>query len=411
MTPWPRDGLSSAGSSIRSNRMRGSARFRCFIRLRVKLNGVAQRLTLLGALLGTGCGSGQPALPEIGDGPPRDALGRTLDISSPVERVICSGAGCLRLLTYLQAQDRIVAVDSIERSGSPLNARPYAIANPQFKKYPLFGEFRGWDNPELIASLDPAPQLIFKIVGGRGQHPAQLQKKTGIPVIPLQYGNLSESREILNRNLRVMADIVGKRQRAEEVIGFFDTLERDLRRRTRDIPDALRPACYVGGVGQSGPHGLQSTDPSFEPFAFVSARNVAAPTGRRAHPAHAVVAKEQLIVWDPAVVFVDISTLRLGAGADAMAQLRNDPAFRNLTAVKEGRVYGLFPHNSYNRNIEIVYANAYFVGSVLYPDRFADITPMAKAEEIATFLNGGPAFEILNQELGGMGFRRIPLEK
>ena len=79
-----------------------------------------------------------------------DALGRRVQVPEHVERVICSGSGCLRLLTYLQAQDKIVAVDDIERRRRRLDARPYALANPQFKTYPMFGEFRGHDHPELI---------------------------------------------------------------------------------------------------------------------------------------------------------------------------------------------------------------------------------------------------------------------
>ncbi len=340
----------------------------------------------------------------------RDALGKGLTVSSKVDRVICSGSGCLRLLTYLQAHDRIVAVDSIELRGSPLDARPYAIANRQFKTYPLFGEFRGFDNPELIAGLHPQPQYIFKMLAGRGQNPAALQKKTGIPVISLEYGNLTHDRRILNRSLRMMGSIVGKTHRAEEIIAYFDELEHDLNERTRDLPIAPKPVCYIGGIGQSGPHGLQSTDPSFTSFAFVNARNAAVALSANKTLEHAMISKEQIIVWNPDIIFVDISSLRLAAEANAVAQLRNDPAYRRLKAVRTGQVYGLFPHNSYNRNFETVFANAYYVGTVLYPDRFADIEPMRKAEEIAEFMNGGPAFESLNREFGGLGFTRIPME-
>jgi ABC-type Fe3+-hydroxamate transport system substrate-binding protein len=43
-----------------------------------------------------------------------DAAGRNVSLPPAVEHVICSGAGALRLLTYLQCQDRIVAVDDME---------------------------------------------------------------------------------------------------------------------------------------------------------------------------------------------------------------------------------------------------------------------------------------------------------
>ncbi len=338
-----------------------------------------------------------------------DAAGRTVTVPQTVERVICSGPGCLRLLTYLQAQDRIVAVDSIELRGAPIDARPYAVANPQFKTYPLFGEFRGRDNPELIAGLTPQPQVIFKTFAGRGHDPELLQTKTGIPVVVLEYGNLTYGRAQLNHSLRLMADLTGTARRAQEVIAFFDALEADLRRRTENIPTGRRPSCYVGGLGRSGPHGLQSTEPSFAPFAFTHARNVAAPEATQKPVSHATVAKEQIIFWDPEVIFVDVSTLRLDAGASALDQLRSEPVYQGLSAVRNGEVYGLFPYNSYTQNFEAVFANAYYVGKVLYPERFADVDPMDTAEEIAVFLNGGPAFETLNTQFDGLGFSRLPV--
>jgi len=340
-----------------------------------------------------------------------DMAGRTTTIPQKVDRVICSGSGCLRLLTYLKAHDRIVAVDSIEIKGSPIDARPYAIANPQFKDYPLFGEFRGHDNPELIAGLDPQPQVIFKAFAGRGQDPDQLQTKTGIPVITLEYGNLTYGREQLNRALRLMAEVMGETRRAEAVISYFNALEQDLKRRTQDVPLDQRPTCYVGGLGQAGPHGFQSTEPSFAPFVFTNARNVAAPSPGEKPLSHATVAKEQIVFWNPSVVFLDVSTLRLGSGsgASALEQLRTDAAYQGLSAVREDKVFGLFPNKSYNENFDAVFANAYYVGKVLYPEKFADVDPMTKAEEISTFLNGGPAFESLNQQFDGLAFSRIKI--
>lgn len=339
-----------------------------------------------------------------------DMAGRGVIIPQKVDRVICSGSGCLRLLTYLQAHDRIVAVDSIELKGSPIDARPYALANPQFKTYPLFGEFRGQDNPELIAGLKPQPQVIFKTFSGRGQDPDHLQAKTRIPVIALECGNLTYGRAQLNRALRLMAQVMDENARADEVIALFDTLEQDLRQRTKDIPPEQQPSCYVGGLGQAGPHGFQSTEPSFAPFVFTGARNVAAPSSGSEMRSYATVAKEQIIFWNPDVIFLDLSTLRLGSGASAMDQLLTDPSYRGLSAVRNGAVFGLFPYNSYNQNFEAVFANAYYVGKILYPDRFKDVQPLEKAEEISRWLNGGPAFEILNKQFKQLGFRQIRME-
>lgn len=337
-----------------------------------------------------------------------DSYGREVIIPGDVDRVICSGPGCLRLLTYLQAQDAIVGVDSIEKRDARIDPRPYALANPQFQEYPLFGEHRGRDSPELVAGLDPQPQVIFKTYPDSGTDPDKLQEKTGIPVITLNYGNLTFAREELDSSLRLMGSIMGKKERAEQVVSYFDELQQDLHKRTKDIQEQDRPTCYIGGIAYRGPHGFQSTEPSYSPFEMINARNVAGElTSERERMDHATISRENIIMWDPEVIFLDLSTLRLEQEANALDQLRTDPAYANLSAANADQIYGVFPHNFYTQNFESVLANAYFIGTVLYPDRFQDIDPMDKAEEISKFLNGARAFEEMNQQFGGQGFSRI----
>lgn len=366
---------------------------------------------ILGNLLSLALGLSLCAGPLLAQNPPKsqikDASGRIVKVPVPAQRVICSGAGCLRLLTYLGAQNRVIGVDSSDKQAAPVESRPYAVANPQFKKLPLFGEGRGIDNLELIATI--CPQLIFKVTGGPGQSPQALETATGVPVVALNYGNLSFGRNDFNASLRLMGRIMGRDRRAAEVIAYVDGLERDLRQRTAGLK--RRPSCYVSGLANAGPHGLQSTDPNFAPFIFTNVNNAAAGLSTKAKPLnHAVVAKEQIITWDPEVIFLDVSSLRLSAGAGALDQLRRDPTYRNLRAVRTGRIYGLLPNNSYNANYECILANAYYVGKVLYPERFKDIDPLKKAEEIATFMNGRPAIAQINRQYGNQALRQIRLK-
>ncbi|MDY6831358.1 MAG: iron ABC transporter substrate-binding protein [Thermodesulfobacteriota bacterium] len=342
-----------------------------------------------------------------------DMLDRQVTVPAHVKRVICSGSGCLRLLVYLQAQDRVVAVDSAEKGGLPFSAdaRPYAVAHPELQALPLFGEFRGHDNPELIAALSPRPQVIFKTYAARDGGAESLQAKTGIPVVGLGYGDLTGNRPELDRSLRIMGQALGVKDRAETVIAFFDGLAADLERRVKTVADADRPTTYIGGLAQRGGHGFASTEPAYAPFTFLSARNVAGKLAKSGKgDSHAVVSKEQLLMWNPEILFLDISTAKLQAGANGLEELRSDPAYQALTAVKKGRVFGVFPYNFYTQNFESIFANAYFIGKTLYPGAFADIDPMAKAEEIAVFLNGGPAFEVINQGYDNLGFSQVTLQ-
>lgn len=342
-----------------------------------------------------------------------DFLGRDVVIPAQVDRVICSGSGCLRLLVYLQGHDRVVGVDSAEKGGLPFSgdARPYAVANPGLSNHPLFGEFRGHDNPELIAALDPQPQVILKTSAARDGGIDTLQAKTGIPVVGLGYGNLTHGRGEFDQTLRLMGQVLGLEDRAETVIAYFNDLQADLQQRAAAIPPDKRPSTYIGGLAQRGGHGFVSTEPSYAPFVFLKAHNVAGDLAKDGENAsHATVSKEQILIWDPQIIFLDISTTRLQAGANGLEQLRTDPAYQALSAVHAGNVYGVFPYNFYTLNFESVFANAYFIGTVLYPEQFADIDPMAKAEEIAVFLNGGPAFTQINDHFDNMGFSRIAVD-
>lgn len=342
----------------------------------------------------------------------RDALGREQTVPLHPERVLCSGSGCLRLLVYLGAQDRVVAVDSIEHRTRVADARPYAVANPQFRDLPLFGEFRGQDNPELVAGLDPQPQLIFKTYSESGYDAVQLQEKTGIPVVVLDYGDLGRNRGAFYETLRLMGTVLGVEERAEAVIRFFEEAIADLIRRAGEVPEAERRSCYVGGIGSRGTHGFQSTEPGYPPFLFLSARNVAAdPAKGDKQLRQADIAKEQLLLWDPELVFLDLGTLGSGKEANGLIELRTDPVYRSLSAVSGGNVHGVLPYNSYTTNYGSVLADAYFIGTVLYPDRFSDVRPEAKADEIYTFLVGKPLFAQLDEAFEGLVFKKIPLEE
>ena len=339
-----------------------------------------------------------------------DSAGRQVEIPETVEHVICSGPGALRLLTYLEAQDKIVAVDDMEKQRPQFDARPYALANPRFKDYPIFGEFRGHDHPERILTLAPLPQVIFKTYPTMGHDPVELFQKTGIPVIVLNYGNLGRHRDALFQSLHIMGEVMDKRQRAENVIAFFTRSIADLQARTADIPQYGRPGCFVGGIAYRGPHGFQSTEPAYPPFAFVNARNLAhdpAMSGRALQ--HSSIAKEKIVTWDPDYLFLDLSTLQMGDKAGGLFELKTDPAYRHLTAVQNGRVYAVLPYNWYTQNFGSILANAYFIGKLLYPEKFADIDPVAKADEIYTFLVGKPVFGMLNAAFEGLAFQPVPL--
>lgn len=330
-----------------------------------------------------------------------DSYGNSVLIPDQVGQIICSGAGALRLAVYLQVIDRVIAVDDMEGRRSNTHARPYALAYPELQDLPLFGAFRGDDSPELILGLDPQPQVVFKTFPESGVNPQELEAKTGIPVVALSYGDLLTGRDDLYGSLRIMGEVLGVSAHAEAVIAFIESHIFDLKSRCSKVVEAT---CYIGGVAKKGLQGITSTEISYPPFIFTGANQL--PDGGE-HTVHTVISREQLIDWNPDILFIDVSSLMLQDTSNVLYELQNREYYRNLKAVRNGMVYGLLPYNLYTQNFGSILADAYFVGSVICSNAFDDIDPAEKADEIYKFLVGKPVFEEMSASFEHAAFQRI----
>lgn len=313
-----------------------------------------------------------------------DMAGRQVEVPSRVDRVVGIEAGALRLLVYLDVVDRVVGVEDYERTD---NLRPYILAHPELSNRTVIGPIHGGD-AELITSANP--QVIFWTYTEAGDA-QDLQDKTGIPVVVIEYGDLDDQREIFFDALRLMGRILGEEDRAEDLVSYFESTIRDLGRRTVDAGES--GSCYVGGVSYRGSHGILSTEPRYAPFLFLGVENVASDLGVE----HAFVDAEALIEWNPDTIFVDEAGYSL-----VMQDFRNNTAFGTMKAVREGSVYGVLPYNYYTANYGTILANAYYVGKVLYPEAFSDIDPEEKADEIYLELLGKGVYGRMEALFGGL---------
>ena len=356
-----------------------------------------------------GCGHTQIALEPIRTIEQWEAYRQQGLVPEQIDSVYCSG-GTLRLVVYLDCVDKVFCVDSNERKSSERSGmKAYLTAHPEFQDLPIAGETSGRDNPELLLSQKTPPQLIVKADTGAGYDPVELTRRTGIPVLLIPMRDPTTSHDEFDAGLRLLGTVLGKRDRAEEVIAFFDREISELRKRTEKIT-GVKPLAYVGGVSFGGSHGFHSSEAGYPPFTLVG---VNSPLAEKANDPllgnrHAVLAKEKILEWNPDILFLDLGTLVLGASS-GLEELRTDPTYRSLTAVQKGNVYALLPNTFYFVNHDAVLANAWFVGSVLYPDRFSEIDPHKKADEIFTFLVGKPVFHELDNALQNLALRRISL--
>jgi len=339
-----------------------------------------------------------------------DDLGREVVIPADVRTVALTGAGSARYMVYLQSQDMITGVDITDSTTDPnTETRPYMLAYPEITNLTLLAPVRATINAENALNISP-DVILFSTEGAEGAVIAdEATAKTGIPVVCFEEYEPSDDFDKFSSNMRLLGQVVGKEERAEEVISFFGDMRDDLVARTPDLSMDEKPVVYIGGVSNRGTHGMLSTKPEFVGFTLLSAnQKVADVPATNLGTASANIAKEKILEWDPDIIFVDLGTLN-AEGGGALVELKNDPSYQSITAVINGDVYTVMPDTAAKSNHGTSFANAYFVGTILYPEQFSDINPTAKADEIYTFLVGEPVFAKMNANTGGLAYQKIDL--
>jgi len=322
----------------------------------------------------------------------KDMTGRQVELSAPASRIVAIGPGALRLCAYFKDPSLIVGIEQFDIDSSI--GRPYLIANPAYANLPVIGPGGPNNGPDPEQLLLVRPGVIFSTYGSDRAFTDNLQGKTRIPVVALSYGETGVFDPAVYDSIRIIGQVIGREEKAEEIVAYMERCRLDLHARTKDIPDSHRPKVYVGGVNMKGAHGIESTQGDYPLFNAVNARNVVDELGRRGA---LMVDKEKLIQWNPDIIFIDEGGLELVR----QDYQKNKPFYQVLGAVKKGQIYGQLPYNYYTTNIDTAIANAYYIGKVLYPDHFADIDPVAKANEIYEFLVGQGVYVQMAADYGG----------
>ena len=362
---------------------------------------------MLAVIVSAGCVTTDS--PQSGEGMVTitDAFGREVTIPENPEKIAVVGSGSMRYFMYLGLDtDMFVAVDAQDGRlySYSFEQRPYALAHPELKEKQAVGPTKGVvDNEKLLMS---GAEVLF--MGGSTSSNAEvaneIQEKTGIPVVMFYVGNYVTDSEEIQDSLLMLGEILGKEQRAKDLIAYFDAVEDDLQKRVKGL--SADETVYVGGVAYNGVHGLDGTDPTYYPFAVLNLKNAASEVSSVSQTGYAQISKEKLLEWDPDFIIVDLATLTAAEGG-ALVELKNDPSYKELTAVKNGMVYTVNPHTSMNVNHETTLANAYFIGKILYPEQFEDIDPVKKADEIYSFVVGEPVFALLKENVDGLSYQRV----
>ena len=294
----------------------------------------------------------------------------SLKSQDKVNRIVAIGPGALRIVAYLDAIDKVVGVENIEIKYP--KSRPYSVSYyDKIKNLPIISEGGPDKLPDFERIIKLKPDLIF--IGSSDEAVINtITEKTGIKVFSVDYGGIGGFD--LNKFRKVILNtskILGKEKRGDYLLKKIDYYLSDIKKRVKDLK--FDKKVYIGGIGFKGAHGIESTLSSYQPFDFLGIKNSIS-----SDLPHIFTTKEKILSINPDYIFIDKGGLSL-ISEDI---IKNMDYYKMLKAFKEGKVYVTLPYNHYTTNVEIVFVNTYFVGKVLFKEKFKDVDLMKKCGEI-----------------------------
>ena len=344
-----------------------------------------------------------------------DAIGRKVNIKKGTyKRVVCIGAGALRLYSYIGDISLLCGVEDIENINLKNRpkmfdgvARPYYIAYKEvFENLPscgVGGPMAQVAEAEKILSCNP--DIVLSEYEDVDKEDA-LQKQLGVPVITLKYGNKGVFDDNLTKSMRLLGEIFNKQQRAESLIKYIDDVKKDIMMRTSNIKEEDKKNVYICGLGSWGTTNHLQTAKDYEPFNIANITNIV--DSRLLKGNIQAIEKELFISLgkDMDIMIID------AAGIKNIIPLyqEDNTIFNTCKAWQKNEVYLQLSYNTYYTNLEIALVNTYFAAKVVYPEYFNDIDINKLLDEVTyLFLGKELANEINNYPQSYGGYQKIDI--
>ena len=341
-----------------------------------------------------------------------DMIGREVQVvPGSYERVVCIGAGALRMYCYVGDVSLLCGVEDIDNETLQDRprmfdgvARPYVLAyGDVFASLPSCGV--GGPNAqaaeaEKILSCDP--DIVISEYEDVEKADA-LQEQLGVPVVTLRSGADGVFDDAFAGSMALLGTVLGAQERAQALVDFVQAERADIQRRTEAFQGDERPGAYICGLGNWGTTNHLTTAQDYAAFEVANVRNVL--TGLAVSGIQPIEAELFVSLGEEMdVLFIDAAAVKNIAPlyqADA-AMLDSCRAWR------DGEAYLLLAYNAYYTNYEIALLNTWYIAKTVYPDAFADVDIADKADQITRAFLGvelaGQMFECPNSY---GGYQRI----
>ena len=335
-----------------------------------------------------------------------DMIGREVTVNpGTYQRVVCIGAGALRMYSYIGDVNLLCGVEDIDNTTLAERpkmfdsvARPYVLAyGDVFETLPscgVGGPMAQAAEAEKILACNP--DIVISEFEDVDKENA-LQEQLGVPVITLSSGPKGVFDDKFFGSLQLLGEIFGKEKRATQLIQYIQDEMADISAAVYGIPEEEKPSVYVCGLGNWGTTDHLTTAENYVSFEVAGVKNVLSGTGLQgAGP----IEEEKFVELgkDMDIMIVDTAAIKNISPLYA----EDSTMFDTCKAWQEGNVYLEMAYNAYYTNFEIALANTWYIAKTVYPERFEDIDMTTKLDEITNqFLGQELAEEIF--ALGGYG--------
>jgi ABC-type Fe3+-hydroxamate transport system substrate-binding protein len=337
---------------------------------------------LVNAILPYMLDKGDFTLDDVGDasyvyaywnGEPKTVMekdNREVTFYRPIERVVSTFAMINRAIMALGCCDRLVGAAHI--CAMPEEER---ACGGKLLELP---EVRG--KTEFIASLRPDI-----VIGHLRGDPEDYQKKVYTLCVAYGQTNFPSSMEIGRERtctgINFYGEVLDKQEEAEELISFINEKYDLVTDITSQIPDSEKPkACAVLGKGiVTGAQGGLGGGSGCIPYDDAGAISLRKDLGKD-QEVFGTISVEQLIKWNPDVIFVSFSEYG-GTPSLTVEQVLADPQLQMVNAVKTGSVYYITGCCCWEPTQRII-TNSMYMAKMFYPDEFKDLDVEKEGNEV-----------------------------
>ena len=316
-----------------------------------------------------------------------DMIGREVAVTpGSYKRVVCIGAGALRMYSYVGDVALLCGVEDIDNTTLAERpkmfdsvARPYMLAyGDTFAALPscgVGGPQAQTAEAEKILACDP--DIVISEYEDVEKEDA-LQEQLGVPVVTLKIGPGGVFDENFLGTLRMLGVIFGEEEKAESLVSFIESERAEIEKRTADVPEEQKPAVYICGLGNWGTtnHLMTGTE-KYIGFKVANIKN--AVTGVDGPAIQAIEEEKFVAIGED----MDIIIMDAAAVKNIKPLYAENPAmFDTCKAWRDGEVYLEMAYNAYYTNCEIALINTWFLAKTVYPELFEDIDMTAKTNEV-----------------------------